>query len=53
MAVQVERKKQIERLSKTQFDCLIVGGGATGAGTAHDAQKEKISQQEPLVDLQN
>ena len=37
MAVQVERKKQIERLSKTQFDCLIVGGGATGAGTAHDA----------------
>ncbi len=37
MAVQIERKKQIDRLGKTQFDCLIVGGGATGAGTAHDA----------------
>ena len=37
MAVQIERKKQLDRLGKTQFDCLIVGGGATGAGTAHDA----------------
>ena len=37
MAVQIERKKQIDRLGKVQFDCLIVGGGATGAGTAHDA----------------
>ncbi|HMW04683.1 MAG TPA: FAD-dependent oxidoreductase [Leptospiraceae bacterium] len=37
MAVHVDRKKQLDRLSKTQFDCLIVGGGATGAGTAHDA----------------
>ncbi len=37
MAVQIERKKQIDRLGKTEFDCLIVGGGATGAGTAHDA----------------
>lgn len=35
--MQVERKKQIDRLGKVQFDCLIVGGGATGAGTAHDA----------------
>jgi glycerol-3-phosphate dehydrogenase len=37
VAVQIERKKQIDRLGKVQFDCLIVGGGATGSGAAHDA----------------
>lgn len=31
------RNKQIEKLKKTSFDCLIIGGGATGAGTALDA----------------
>jgi glycerol-3-phosphate dehydrogenase len=31
------RAKQIEKLKKTQFDCLIIGGGATGAGAALDA----------------
>lgn len=34
---QVSRVQHIERLKKVQFDCLIVGGGATGAGTALDA----------------
>lgn len=33
----ISRNKQIEKLKKTSFDCLIIGGGATGAGTAHDA----------------
>lgn len=33
----LSRQKQIERLSKIEFDCLIIGGGATGVGTALDA----------------
>lgn len=37
MLESVPRKNQIERLGKVVFDCLIIGGGATGAGTAHDA----------------
>ncbi|MCB1190124.1 MAG: FAD-dependent oxidoreductase [Leptospiraceae bacterium] len=37
MSENVPRKNQIERLGKVVFDCLIIGGGATGSGTAHDA----------------
>ncbi|MCB1157256.1 MAG: FAD-dependent oxidoreductase [Leptospiraceae bacterium] len=33
----IKRERQIEKLKKTNFDCLIIGGGATGAGAAHDA----------------
>ena len=39
----IPRKKQIEKLKKTRFDCLIIGGGATGAGTAHDAALRGLS----------
>jgi glycerol-3-phosphate dehydrogenase len=35
--ITITRKKQIDRLAKVEFDCLIVGGGATGSGTALDA----------------
>ncbi len=31
------RKLQLDRLEKNHFDCLIVGGGATGSGAALDA----------------
>jgi len=31
------RKLHLDRLQKLHFDCLIVGGGATGAGAALDA----------------
>ncbi|MCB1178477.1 MAG: FAD-dependent oxidoreductase [Leptospiraceae bacterium] len=33
----IPRKLHIERLKKVHFDCLIIGGGATGTGTALDA----------------
>ncbi|MDX1957639.1 MAG: FAD-dependent oxidoreductase [Leptospiraceae bacterium] len=33
----VNRKVYLERLAKMDFDCLVVGGGATGAGAALDA----------------
>lgn len=37
MSNTISRKLHLERLEKIHFDCLIVGGGATGAGAAHDA----------------
>ena len=37
MAVQIERKKQLDELGKTQFDCLIVGGEPLEPGQRNDA----------------
>jgi glycerol-3-phosphate dehydrogenase len=37
MALSTERANALKSLSETQFDILILGGGATGAGTALDA----------------
>ncbi len=34
---QIPRSQHLERLKKVHFDCLIVGGGATGSGAALDA----------------
>ncbi len=33
----ISRKQQINRLKKEQFDLLVIGGGASGAGIAFDA----------------
>jgi glycerol-3-phosphate dehydrogenase len=33
----MDRKKNLQRLRTETFDCLIIGGGASGAGTALDA----------------
>jgi glycerol-3-phosphate dehydrogenase len=33
----MERAAQLRRLQQETFDVLVVGGGATGAGTALDA----------------
>ena len=32
-----QRSATLTRLSRTRFDLLVVGGGATGAGIARDA----------------
>ncbi|BDA79027.1 glycerol-3-phosphate dehydrogenase [Leptospira kobayashii] len=37
MAVSKERSKTLQTLANTDYDILILGGGATGAGTALDA----------------
>jgi glycerol-3-phosphate dehydrogenase len=31
------REEELEILKTTSFDCIIIGGGATGSGSAHDA----------------
>jgi len=33
----IERRQNIQHLSRTEFDVLIIGGGITGAGIARDA----------------
>ncbi|GBF48966.1 glycerol-3-phosphate dehydrogenase [Leptospira ryugenii] len=37
MAISKERLQTLEKLNQTKYDILILGGGATGAGTALDA----------------
>ncbi|HMV78422.1 MAG TPA: FAD-dependent oxidoreductase [Leptospiraceae bacterium] len=37
MPIQINRKHSLDRLKKTQFDCIFIGGGATGTGAALDA----------------
>jgi hypothetical protein len=37
------RSEQVARLSKKEFDVLIVGGGATGSGAALDAATRGLS----------
>lgn len=39
----VNRKEEIEALSKTYFDLLVIGGGATGCGIALDAASRGMS----------
>jgi glycerol-3-phosphate dehydrogenase len=31
------REEYLQSIQSTEFDCLIIGGGATGSGAAHDA----------------
>ena len=33
----IERQQQILKLKQEEFDCLIIGGGATGSGSALEA----------------
>ncbi len=39
----IERKSQLSKFEKVDFDCLIIGGGATGVGTALDASLRGLS----------
>ncbi|AUC61551.1 anaerobic glycerol-3-phosphate dehydrogenase subunit GlpA [Cyanobacterium sp. HL-69] len=38
----IERQKQLEKLKNEEFDCLIIGGGATGTGSALEANKRGL-----------
>lgn len=38
----IERKKQLAKLKDGQFDCLIIGGGATGTGSAVEATQRGL-----------
>ena len=33
----IDRQQQILKLKQEEFDCLIIGGGATGSGSALEA----------------
>ena len=37
-----DREQRLARLSAERFDCLIVGGGITGAGLAHEAARRDL-----------
>lgn len=39
----IDRKSQISKFQKVEFDCLIIGGGASGVGTALDASLRGLS----------
>ncbi len=36
----IDRRQQLEKLKTEEFDCLIIGGGATGTGSAFEATNE-------------
>ena len=38
----IERQKQILKLKQEEFDCLIIGGGATGSGSALEATRRGL-----------
>ena len=38
----IERQKQIQKLKEEEFDCLIIGGGATGSGSALEAARRGL-----------
>ncbi|MBF2055883.1 MAG: FAD-dependent oxidoreductase [Cyanobacterium sp. T60_A2020_053] len=38
----IEREKQLAKLKNEQFDCLIIGGGATGTGSAVEATQRGL-----------
>ncbi len=38
----IERQKQILNLKQEEFDCLIIGGGATGSGSALEATRRGL-----------
>lgn len=41
--LQVDRDASLERLAKTKFDLVVIGGGITGAGVALDAVSRGLS----------
>jgi glycerol-3-phosphate dehydrogenase len=43
MAAQLERATQLQQLTSTTFDVLIIGGGATGLGVALDAAQRGLT----------
>lgn len=38
----INRQKQILKLKQEEFDCLIIGGGATGSGSALEATRRDL-----------
>ena len=38
----IDRQKQILKLQQEEFDCLIIGGGATGSGSALEATRRGL-----------
>ncbi|AFZ48788.1 homodimeric glycerol 3-phosphate dehydrogenase (quinone) [Cyanobacterium stanieri PCC 7202] len=38
----IERQKQLDKLKNEDFDCLIIGGGATGTGSALEANSRGL-----------
>lgn len=38
----IERQAQIKKLKQQEFDCLIIGGGATGVGSALEATRRGL-----------
>lgn len=39
----LERSGTLDRLERERFDCVVVGGGITGAGVAHEASSRGLS----------
>ena len=38
----IDRRQQLEKLKTEEFDCLIIGGGATGTGSAFEANQRGL-----------
>jgi glycerol-3-phosphate dehydrogenase len=39
----LDREKTLDELERTHFDCLVIGGGITGAGIAREASRRGLS----------
>ena len=39
----LDREKTLDELERTPFDCLVIGGGITGAGIAREASRRGLS----------
>ena len=47
------REQQLEALEKTEFDILVIGGGATGCGVALDSVSRGMWQHRPISNNNN
>ena len=43
----VERERTLDRLDQEAFDCVVVGGGITGAGVAREAAQRGLRERSP------